>query len=270
MSPYIPKFLRNTVRIQYASNFRLFQGITKPEPFQKYLLPVASNLVLNGNIGHVKSPGLHAVLDKVSKSFDHVYWIPGALELTDEKNTGVECLDAMRELAQKYNIYVGTKLERSILDSQITTLSTTGWGEITEKDYHILWTNPNNNLKDKIRLDMLRCLRADEENWIRRQINRSYNKICLFTHHDVSSMMRKTDEYESMVAHIHGQGPNQCFVTKSNTLVTCNNFQLPNYNNAAFIEIPSTFIQSPSAYRLNPIAYSLAQYHVRGEWNLLQ
>jgi predicted phosphohydrolase len=156
------------MRLQFASDLHLNSWATKPIPFEKILVPVATNLVLCGDIGHPDSIMLQLFFKWATKRWDTIFWIPGHHEMTDawhlQTRTYDECLYHMRAIVSEYpNIHILHR-EAFMTDDGFLLLGCPLWNRVTALSHE--------NSADPIMKDITKHY-VEDLTWLKQQIKKS-------------------------------------------------------------------------------------------------
>ena len=156
------------MRLQFASDLHLNSWATKPTAFEKILVPVATNLVLCGDIGHPDSIMLTLFFKWAAKRWETIFWIPGHHEMTEawhlQRKTYNECLYHMRAVISEYpNIHVLHR-EAFMTDDGFLLLGCPLWNRVTALSHE--------NSADPIMKDITKHYEEDLH-WLKQQIKKS-------------------------------------------------------------------------------------------------
>lgn len=170
-------------RIQYASNLCI-SGKRLCHPSQ-YLLPVqGAHLALLGNIGRPNQE-LAEFFRWCEYNYDHIYWVPGDLELSSPREAKQDIHERPMFLSEWlrnqsiHHVSVCTKHVLHLQNPSVTLLFTPMFHRTREESHPILHQYQNGDLHE-VKNRHLKRLEREETDWLLQEVVKSLSPtICM-------------------------------------------------------------------------------------------
>lgn len=238
----------NRFRLQYASNLQI-SGMIKIHPSQ-YILPVPNaHLALLGNIGR-PNVELANFLKWCEYEYEHIYWVPGCLELSSQENEKVEIdhkIFLLRHWLLKNNIHRVKLCKREIqtvYSPYLTLLMTPTWD--SDMDFGNLnlytWNTETTTVLTKVKKPHLKRLQDAETDWILKKIRASLTPVVCLTSTELVANAPNVFNPQTVKASLFGRvadSSNKTFTGMSDRggpWGGVNMYGHSNYNRCAFVE----------------------------------